>query len=1370
MVVPGSGSLWYTDGFLRHNPGKCWLMGNAGSKKTTNVPAKPDRNTRSLQKRSPASGARSPRRKTAVSKKAPESLPESEAILRSFFDSAGVMRGIVEVVADDDVRHITDNAVTAAFIGLTPEAMKNKLSSELGEPKEILRMWVGRYRESRKRGKPVTFEYLDKRGDTEGWLLATVSYLGTPPGGSPRFAYAVLDISERKRAEEALREAHTRNAAILQQITDTFYSLDRQWRFTVVNPAAEKAPFGRPASELLGRVIWDLYPALVGTRIYRHYLDAAEKQSLEHYEARSPLNGQWYEVFMQGRKDGVDVFMRDITVRKETEEALRESEERFRVIAETSPVLLSVSSLADGTVLFTNPAYNRAFGYRPGEITGMPAADRFYDPAERSAYIDTLRETGEIRDREVRVMRKDGTPFWISASLARIRFGGIEAMLGASVDITERKKAEKALRESEKWYRTIADFTFDWEFWIDPVGRFVYISPSAERILGRPVSQYTSAESLFCDVTHPDDLDTMITHIAQERAGQGPFSMEFRIVRPDGRVCWIHHVCRPVLDAEGKFLGTRGSNRDVTERKLADEALLKARDELEVRVGERTAELKEALESVSTERHRLYDVLEALPVYVCLLDADYRMPFANRYFRKTFKEPEGRRCYEFLFKRSEPCETCETYTAMKTHKTHHWFWTGPNGRDYDIYDFPFTDSDGSYMILEMGIDITEQKKAEKALQEANAYNRSLIEASLDPLVTISTDGTISDVNEATIRITGLSREELIGTDFSDYFTEPAKAKAGYEKVFRDGSVTDFALDIRHRNGSVTPVLYNASVYRDALGKVIGVFASARDITERKKAEEALRKTYDLLEVRVKDRTAELVQSNVRLRAEIKERGKAESTLRETSQYLENLINYANAPIIVWDPEFRITLFNHAFEHLTDRAAAEVIGKPLDILLPKGCLGDVMERIRKTVTGERWESVEIPILHKNGEIRTVLWNSSSIYGADGKTIVSIIAQGQDITDRKKIESEYRLRASEYAKMNLALEEEIRQRKESDATLKKTLSLLNASLESTADGICVVDQQGRITGYNQNFISMWDIPSGLLESGENEKVMNSVLPQLKDPKGFLASIRELQSNPGRESFDMIEFNDGKIFERYSKPQKIGDSVVGRVWSYRDSTDRKHAEEKLVASLQEKEVLLREIHHRVKNNLQLISGLLDMTRMRTGDESTNEILTDMMLKIQTMAQIHTRLYESKQFGKVSMTGQIRDQIAGLSNIYSHKGHEISCEIHSDEIFLPVDQAIPCALVINEILSNAYKHAFRGRKKGAIGISVMEENGRISITVRDNGIGLPADFDISRSNSLGLKLIRTLVSHQLKGSFTIRSQDGTEMSMEFPVVTAGT
>ena len=127
-------------------------------------------------------------------------------------------------------------------------------------------------------------------------------------------------------------------------------------------------------------------------------------------------------------------------------------------------------------------------------------------------------------------------------------------------------------------------------------------------------------------------------------------------------------------------------------------------------------------------------------------------------------------------------------------------------------------------------DVTERKKAEETIRRANAYNRSLIEASLDPLVTINPDGKISDVNAATVRVTGYPREELIGTDFSRYFTEPEKARAGYEKVFRDGSVTDYELEIRHRDGYVTPVMYNATVYRDESGDIIGVFAAARDVT------------------------------------------------------------------------------------------------------------------------------------------------------------------------------------------------------------------------------------------------------------------------------------------------------------------------------------------------------------------------------------------------------------------------------------------------------------------------------------------------------------------------------------------------------------
>jgi PAS domain S-box-containing protein len=133
-------------------------------------------------------------------------------------------------------------------------------------------------------------------------------------------------------------------------------------------------------------------------------------------------------------------------------------------------------------------------------------------------------------------------------------------------------------------------------------------------------------------------------------------------------------------------------------------------------------------------------------------------------------------------------------------------------------------------------DITERKRADEQILAASQYSRSLIEASLDPLVTISPEGKITDVNEATIKITGIIRERLIGADFSDYFTEPEKAREGYQQVFSKGFVTDYPLTIRHRDERLTNVLYNASVYKDVDGNVLGVFAAARDVTAQKTAE------------------------------------------------------------------------------------------------------------------------------------------------------------------------------------------------------------------------------------------------------------------------------------------------------------------------------------------------------------------------------------------------------------------------------------------------------------------------------------------------------------------------------------------------------
>jgi len=143
--------------------------------------------------------------------------------------------------------------------------------------------------------------------------------------------------------------------------------------------------------------------------------------------------------------------------------------------------------------------------------------------------------------------------------------------------------------------------------------------------------------------------------------------------------------------------------------------------------------------------------------------------------------------------------------------------------------------------LLMSNDISEKTQAEEQLRTASQYARSLLEASVDPLVTISREGKITDVNEATIRVTGVARDELVGTDFSDYFTEPDQARAAYRQVFAQGSVTDYPLTIRHTGGTLIDVLYNASVYKDAAGNVRGVFAAARDVTAQKRAERELAK-------------------------------------------------------------------------------------------------------------------------------------------------------------------------------------------------------------------------------------------------------------------------------------------------------------------------------------------------------------------------------------------------------------------------------------------------------------------------------------------------------------------------------------------------
>jgi PAS domain S-box-containing protein len=289
----------------------------------------------------------------------------------------------------------------------------------------------------------------------------------------------------------------------------------------------------------------------------------------------------------------------------------------------------------------------------------------------------------------------------------------------------------------------------------------------------------------------------------------------------------------------------------------------------------RTRAERERVEAALRESETRYRILvENIPQKIFMKSRDHRWVSINENFARDLGVPPeeviGKLDYDLY-----PKDLADKYRAddrriMETGETDEFDEEYPLGGERRIVHTiktPVRDENGAVTgVLGVFWDVTNTKRAEEALRQANAYNRNLIEASLDPLVTISPDGKITDVNTATEKVTGGLRTELIGTDFSDYFTDPEKARAGYQQVFREGSVQDYALEIRHRDGHTTPVLYNAALYRDEHGEAAGILAAARDITARRKAEEEVRKLNESLEQRVRDRTAELEAANKELEA------------------------------------------------------------------------------------------------------------------------------------------------------------------------------------------------------------------------------------------------------------------------------------------------------------------------------------------------------------------------------------------------------------------------------------------------------------------------------------------------------------------------
>jgi len=212
-----------------------------------------------------------------------------------------------------------------------------------------------------------------------------------------------------------------------------------------------------------------------------------------------------------------------------------------------------------------------------------------------------------------------------------------------------------------------------------------------------------------------------------------------------------------------------------------------------------------------------------------------------------------------------------------------------------------------------------------------------------------------------------------------------------------------------------------------------------------------------------------------------------------------------------------------------------------------------------------------------------------------------------------------------------------------------------------------------------------------------------------------------------------------------------------------ERKKAEQQLRMSLKEKEALLQELHHRVNNNLQVISSMLGMSMLRLRDQQAIDLCADARARVHTMALVHSQLYGSQRLDQVSMAGYVRQLVDYLLDVYA-KEERITSVVEASGVYLSMAQAIPCALVLNELVSNALKHAFKGGQEGRIEISMQRSaGGVVSLKVKDDGSGIPDNIDIYKANTLGLKLARNLVEKQLRGQIHLERNEGAEFVIEF-------
>ncbi len=870
-----------------------------------------------------------------------EELKASQYYTRSLIES-----NIDALMTTDSVGIITDvNEPMAALTGCSREQLiGSRFKDYFTDPDRAEQGIKLVLRE----GKVTNYELTAQAQDGR---LTVVSYnasvLRNAAGKLQGVFAAARDITAQKELEEQLRESQAYNRGLIEASVDGLITVDPSGAITDVNEQMCRIS-GYPREELIGTPFADYFVdadrASAGVRetfdkgVVTDYVLTLAVRDGRHI--RVSFNASVF-ADQAGAVRGIFASARDITEQAQLQSQLAEERAYNRGLIEAS---LDGLITVDPMLMITdvNETMCRMSGYSRQELVGSPFPNYFKEPKRAAEGVRLTLEKGAATNYELTLMAKDGRDSLVSfnAAIFRDQTGSVRGIFASARDITEQAQLQKQLAEERAYNRGLIEASVDGLVTVDENMTIMDVNDTMCRMVGRQRSQIIS--SSFPSYFAEHDLATEGVRLTFANGAVTNYVLTLSAA--DGTKVPVSFNAAVFKETSGKVRGIFASARDITAQK-----------KLELDLGASQTYTRSLIESnidalMTTDSLGIItDVNQQMEV----LTGRTREELIGTPFKTYFTVParaedgiklvlkEGKVTnYELTARSKEGRDTVVSYNAAT-----------------------FFDRDSKLQgVFAAARDITAQKQLEDQLREQQTYLRGLIESSVDGLITVDPDGTITDVNDRMCQMTGYARAELLGTPFQDYFTDPKRAREGVDQTFREGIVTEYALTIVSRTRRLLQVSFNASVFKEPSGLARGIFASARDITDRVRLEEQL---------------------------------------REQQTYLRGLIESSIDGLITVDPDGYITDVNDQMCRMAGYARDELIGSPFKRYFTDPEYADM--GVKRTFADGIVTNYDLVLKTRSGRKATVSFNASVFRGADGK-VQGIFASARDISEQSRLQGQ------------------------------------------------------------------------------------------------------------------------------------------------------------------------------------------------------------------------------------------------------------------------------------------------------------------------------------------------------------------------------